>query len=203
MHTLTPSTHIALTGGYLEEMYAGAGGEILYRPFDSPFAIGAEGWYALKRDPATPLALGLRGDHTWTGHVNMFYDVPDTDITAYAKIGRFLGGDVGITGGAQTQFENGMKLRGYVTATNSDDKDVFDSDRNMIAGFQIAVPLGSVKFIPEGSEARVNIANIGRDDGQTLDTPYSLHDVTEPVSYRHLGRNWQEVQSPYPEDSRR
>ena len=67
----------------------------------------------------------------------------------------------------------------------------------------LAVPLGSVKFVPEGSEARINVAPIGRDDGQILDKPLSLYEVTEPVSYRHLGRNWQEVQSPYPEDARR
>lgn len=193
MHTITPSFHVAVTGGYLEEMYAGLGGEVLWRPHDSPFAFGLEGWGAMKRDPLTPLAMGLRGDRTWTGHVNMFYDIPDTDITAFAKVGRFLGGDVGVTGGAETQFENGMKIKGYVTATNSDDRDVFGSDRNVIAGLQLAVPLGSLRFIPEGSEARANIAPIGRDDGQILDKPLSLYEVTEPVSYRHLGRNWQEV----------
>ncbi len=195
MHTIRPGFHVAVTGGYLEEMYAGFGGETLYRPFDSPFAIGLEGWGAMKRDPMTSMALGLRGDTTWTGHVNMFYDIPDTDITAYAKIGRFLGKDWGVSGGAETQFENSMKLKAYITATNSDDKDVFGSDRNVIAGLQLSVPLGSLRFIPEGSEAKVNVAPIGRDDGQILDKPLSLYDVTEPVSYRHLGRNWQEVQN--------
>lgn len=195
MHTLTPNFHLAATAGYLEEMYAGFGGEVLYRPYDSPFAIGLEGWGAMKRDLNTALALGLRGDTKWTGHVNMFYDIPDTDITTYAKVGRFLGSDWGVSGGAETQFENGMKLKGYVTATHNDDKDVFGSDRNVIAGLQLAVPLGSLNFIPEGSEARLNIANIGRDDGQTLDKPLSLYDATEPTSYRHLGRNWQEVRN--------
>lgn len=203
MHTITPSFHVAVTGGYLEEMYAGFGGEVLYRPYDSPFAIGLEGWSAMKRDPYTELALGLRGDTAWTGHVNMFYDVPNTDITTYVKVGKFLAGDVGISGGAETQFENGMKLKGYVTATDSDDEDIFGSDRNVIAGLQLAVPLGSVKFIPEGSEARVNMAPIGRDDGQILDKPLSLYEATEPVSYRHLARNWQEVQNPRPEDAPR
>lgn len=203
IHTLTPNFHIATTAGYVEEMYAGIGAEALYRPFDSPFAIGLEGWGAFKRDPDSPLALGLRGDSTWTGHVNMFYDIPDTDITAYAKVGRFLGGDLGITAGAETQFENRMKIKGYVTATNSDDKDAFGSDRNVIAGLQLSVPLGALRFIPEGSEARARIGPIGRDDGQMIDKPVSLYDVTEPVSYRHLGRNWQEVHSPRPADDHR
>ena len=128
--------------------------------------------------------------------------MPDTDITTYVKVGKFLAGDVGISGGAETQFETGLKLKGYVTATDSNDKDIFGSDRNVIAGLQLAVPLGSVKFIPEGSEARVNMVPIGRDDGQLLDKPLSLYDVTEPVSYRHLDRNWQEVQNSRPVDVR-
>lgn len=202
IHTLAPNFHLATTAGYLEEMYAGLGAEVLYRPFDSPFALGLEGWGAYKRDPDSPLALGLRGDSTWTGHVNMFYDIPDTDITAYAKVGRFLAGDWGISAGAETQFENRMKIKGYVTATDSDDKDVFGSDRNIIAGLQLSVPLGALRFIPEGSAADVRIAPIGRDDGQMIDKPLSLYDLTEPVSYRHLGRNWQEVHATRPADDR-
>lgn len=193
MHTILPDTHVALTAGYLEEMYAGYGGEILYRPFDSPFAIGAEGWSVYKRDGTSFMALGIAPEARFTGHVNMFYDIPGTDITAFAKAGQFIGGDVGVTGGAQMQLASGMKAKAYVTATDSDDKDVFGGDRNLQAGFQLAIPLGNLKYIPQGSEARVNIAPIGRDDGGLIDKPLSLYDVIEPVTYRHLGRSWQEV----------
>ncbi len=193
MHTVRPDVHVALTAGYLEEMYAGYGGEILYRPFDSPFAIGAEAWSAYKRDGLSPLALDFYNDPALTGHLNLYYDIPDTDITAFAKVGRFLGGDNGVSAGAERQFDSGLKVKGFITATNSNDKDVFNSDRNVYGGFQISLPLGNLKFIPEGSAARVNIAPIGRDDGQVLNKPVSLYDVTEPMSYRHLGRNWQSV----------
>lgn len=194
MTTIIPDLHFAATAGYLEEMYAGIGGEILYRPFESPFAIGAEVWNVYKRDGMSTLALGLRGDDAWTGHVNMFYDIPDTDITTFAKVGKFIGGDVGATAGMETQFDSGLRVKGYITATNSGDKDVFGADRNIIGGLQIAMPLGDLRFIPEGSAAKANIAPIGRDDGQIIDKPTSLYDATEPMSYRHLGRNWQAVQ---------
>ncbi|PZQ46956.1 MAG: hypothetical protein DI551_04180 [Micavibrio aeruginosavorus] len=196
MHTILPDIHFAATAGILEEMYAGYGGEILYRPSASPFAIGLEGWNAFKRDPTAPLALGLRGDDaSWTGHGTLYYDIPNTDLTAYLKAGRFLGGDWGASGGAETQFDNGVKIKGYVTATNSDDKDVFGADRNVIAGLQLAIPLGGLKFIPEGSAARIKAEPMGRDDGQMLDKPLSLYEATEPMSYRRLGRNWQAVQN--------
>ncbi len=193
MKTIIPDFHLAITAGYLEEMYAGYGGEVLYRPFDSPFSIGAEAWQVYKRDGLSPMALYLTGESAFTGHLNLNYDIPNTDITAFAKVGQFIGGDVGVMGGAQMQFANGIKAKAFMTVSDSDDKDVFRSDRNIQGGFQLAVPLGNLKFIPQGSHVRTNIAPIGRNDGALLDKPISLYEVTEPMSYRHLGRSWQEV----------
>ena len=193
MKTPLPDFHMAITAGFLEEMYAGYGGEVLYRPFQSPFAIGAEAWNVYLRDPTMPLAAAfIPGDH-FTGHVNLFYDIPDTDITAFTKIGKFIGGDSGVSFGAQTQLNNGLKAKAFINITDMDSKDVFDSDRNVYAGMNVSIPLGSLKFVPQGSEARINMEPIGRNDGATLDKPVSLYEVTEPTSYRRLGRSWQEV----------
>ena len=53
--------------GYLEEMYMGTTGEILYRPFGKNWAIGAEANLALKRDPLSSFALLPNGDHILSG----------------------------------------------------------------------------------------------------------------------------------------
>ena len=45
-------------------------GEILYRPFNKRYAIGAEAWQAFKRDPNSSFNLALNGDHILSGHVN-------------------------------------------------------------------------------------------------------------------------------------
>lgn len=193
LKTPLPDFHMALTAGFLEEMYAGYGGEVLYRPFQSPFAIGAEAWNVYMRDPTMPLAAALVPGNLYTGHVNMFYEIPDTDITAFAKIGRFLAGDTGVSFGAQTQLNNGLKAKAFINVTDMDNKDVFDGDRNVYAGINISVPLGSLKFVPQGSEARMKMEPIGRNDGAILDKPLSLYEITEPMSYRRLGRSWQEV----------
>ena len=193
MKTPLPDLHFAATAGYLEEMYAGYGAEVLYRPFASPFAIGAEGWSVYKRDALTPLALGIFADPRFTGHANLYYKFPDSDLTAFAKIGRFIGGDFGVNTGAQMQLANGMTLKGSVSVTNSDDEDVFGGSRNLYAGLQLSIPFGDLRFVPQGSEARIKLAPIGRDDAALLDKPVDLYEITEPASYRHLGRSWQEV----------
>ena len=58
-HSFHSDLHLSLMGGYLEEMYGGAGGEILYRPHNARWAIGAESFLAFKRDPETSLNLGF------------------------------------------------------------------------------------------------------------------------------------------------
>lgn len=199
LRTPLPDFHFALTAGYLEEMYAGYGGEVLYRPFGSPFAIGAEAWNVYKRDPSQLLNLGVFADPRFTGHINFYYDVPDTDVTAFAKVGQFIADDFGVNAGAQMHLDNGMKIKGSVSVTDADDEDVFGGDRNLYAGIQLSLPLGSLPFVPEGSAARVSVTPLGRDDAALLDKPIDLYEVTEPASYRHLGRNWQAVQSPSPE----
>lgn len=192
MTTIRPDFHLALTAGYLEEMFAGVGGEVLYRPFESPFAIGAEFWRAYKREGDSIMALGIDGEARYTGHLNLFYDVPDSDITLFAKAGKYLGGDLGATAGIETNFRQ-VKVKGYVTATNEKDRDVFGKDTSYFGGLQLSLPLGNIPHVPEGSAARMKFEPMGRDAGQMLDKPVSLYETTEPMSYRHLGRNWQGV----------
>ncbi len=191
--TPLPNFHFAATAGYLEEMFGGYGAEVLYRPDQSPFSIGLEGWQVFKRDGTSTMALGMDTNGRTTALMNLYYDIPDTNITAFARAGKFIGGDMGVNTGVKMTFENGMKLGGSISFSNADNKDVFDSDRNVQAGLELTIPFGDMKFTPQGSEARLKTVQMGRDDAAILDKPIDLHDVTEPASYRHLGQNWQAV----------
>lgn len=188
--TLKPDLHVALASGYLEEMYAGTGGEILYRPFGRTFAVGAEAWHVYKRDPSTALNMGLRGDGAFTGHVNAWYEFPGTDLTLQARAGRYLGGDAGGGLSLTRRFENGASAAAFVTATDGADPDPFGGVTHVYGGLQLRLPLGSVPRIPEGSEIRFRAAQIGRDSGQALDPPLPLYEMTESMSYRHIGEYW-------------
>ncbi|MCB9990838.1 MAG: YjbH domain-containing protein [Rhodospirillales bacterium] len=193
MTTLKPDLHVSLKGGLLEEMYAGAGGEVLYRPFGKTFAIGAEAWQVFKRDPYAFLNLGLNGDHLMTGHIQGWYEFPNSDVTLHARIGRYLAEDFGGTLALSRQFENGAKMEAFVTATNAGDFDVFGGLTHLYSGVKLRLPFGHVKHIPEGSEIRLTAAPLGRDAGQALDTPMPLYEISEPLSYRHITRHWNDV----------
>jgi hypothetical protein len=193
LKTLKTDVHLALTAGQLEEMYGGFGGEILYRPFGKTWAIGADMYEALKRDPAYTLNLGYNGDHLLTGHVNAWYEIPQTNMTAQLRLGRYLAQDLGGTLALSNRFENGAALEAFVTTTDAADFDLFGGTTHVYSGVKFSVPLGSIKYIPQGSEARFTLAPFGRDAGQSLDPPVTLYDTTEAFSYRAVTHHWAEI----------
>jgi hypothetical protein len=192
-HTVAPDVHVALSAGALEEMYTGAGGEILYRPFGKTFAFGFEAWHVYKRDPASPMTINVMDIDYNTAFLNAWYEVPGTDMTLYAKAGRFLGEDDGISGGLEMNFDNGAKLAGFITATDRQEPDIFGGKTHLYGGLRLSLPFGSFRYIPDGSEIRVRAVPLGRDSAQELDKPLPLYEVTEPMSYRRIAQSWQAV----------
>lgn len=192
-HSFRPDLHLALLGGYLEEMYGGLGGEILYRPFGSRLAVGAESWLALKRDPLTAFNLGFNGDRLLTGHVNLWYDLPLWDVTARLSAGRYLAEDTGATLGLQKRFENGSLLEAFVTMTGLHDADPFGGAAHAYNGLRLSVPLGGYKHVPRNTDINVIAAPFGRDAGQRLENPLPLYELTQPFTAQHMARHWNDV----------
>ncbi len=193
LKTVKTDMHLALSFGHLEEMYAGTGGEFLWRPFGKTFALGAEGWLAFKRDPATAMHLALNGDHLLSGHVQGWYEIPQTPLTVQARIGRYLAEDVGGTLALSRDFENGATVEAFVTATDNADYDLFGGTTHVYSGLKFSMPLGNSKYLTEGSAIRLTAAPQGRDSGQALDSPLPLYELTQPLSYRSITQNWRKI----------
>lgn len=188
--SLNDDVFLSFSGGLLEEMFAGYGGEILYRPFGKTFAVGLEGWQVYKRDPSDMWGTAPSKEPRTTAHLNLFYELPNTGVTAYAKVGKYLGGDHGATLGLDHTFNNGIKLGGFVTASKEADYDTLGGATHFYSGVQLNVPLGHIPYVPEGSEIATTFHPLARDAGQFLDNPEPLYSVTEPMSYRSTSRSW-------------
>lgn len=182
--------HAMFAAGYLEEMYAGAGGEILYRPFGKTFAIGAEAWQVFKRDPWSVMAEGMNGDHVLSGHINAWYEVPDSNLTFHARAGRYLAGDWGGTLALRHNFTHGGHIEAFATATNDADFDPFGGITHIYSGLRLTMPVGNIKYMNKGNEIRVTAAQMGRRSGQALDRPLPLYDMTDSFSLRQIARDW-------------
>ena len=191
-HSFTPDIHIGGAAGYLEEFYGGAGGEILYRPFASRLAVGAELWHGFRRNPHRPFGF-YTGSRTTTAHINGWYDVPAHDVTLHAKAGRFLAGDLGLSLGVDKIFKNGATLRSAVTLGNEKDRDARGHASNTYHSVHLTLPLGGIPHIPAGSSIATTIAPLGRDIGQSLRSPLRLFDRTEKFTLDHMATHWSEI----------
>lgn len=193
-YSFSPETHMALAAGYLEEMYGGIGGEILYRPFGPRFAFGTDLWLAFKRDPETVMASGFTGDRLLTGHVNAWYDISGLDLTAQVRLGRYLAEDIGTTMALYKNFSNGAKIEGFITVTDQADFDLFGGVTHAYHGVRLSLPLGRIaKSERTWAQTRLAAMPFGRDTGQSLDAPLRLYELTEPFSYDHITRHWNHI----------
>lgn len=192
-HTSSPDLHIALIGGYLEEMYGGIGGEILYRPFKSRLSFGTDVWKAYKRDPHTDFHLGFTDRSVTTGHGNIWYDWPDYDFTLGFRAGRYLAGDIGGTVSLSKKFKNGSSISGFVTVTDQSDRNIYGEETQAHHGLQVSIPLGMYSLLPRNTTVQIKTAPLGRETGQSLDMPLSLHTLTDRLSYAHMSEYWNDI----------
>lgn len=185
--------HITGSTGYLEEMFAGYHGEVLYRPWGKNWAAGLDAAYVIKRDHDTLFHMGFADENRIAGNLNFYYEFPNTDMTFQTGIGRYLKGDTGATMALKNRFANGSHVEAFMTATGQKDVDAYGSESNFITGIRLSFPLGNIAYIPDGSSIDINAMPVGRDSGQKLDIAHPLYDMTEPLSYRHLSQKWPDV----------
>ena len=191
-HTIMPNLHSNIIAGYVSEHFAGYGGEILYRPFDKRFAIGADTWMVKKRDPYTFANLGTKDTSLFSAHVNAWYDIPKADITLGIKAGRYLAQDLGLSASLAKNFKNGASIEGYVSISDQSDPDLFGGKTSADHGIRVNIPLGGFKYTPN-THVRLTAAPFGRDIGQFVDNPFPLYEATEKFSLSHISKHWREL----------
>jgi hypothetical protein len=173
-------------GGILEEMYSGVGGEVLWRPFDKPYAIGVNVNAVQQRE--FDKMFGLRDYRTVTGHVSLYWATPWYDFDVAVHTGRYLAKDFGSTLEIQKRFANGWSVGAFATLTDVP-FDVFGEgsfDKGLI--FRIPFDLYSTKNTR--GAYRTIIRPINRDGGRMLDNwPGSLWENMRDTMSDRLRRN--------------
>lgn len=186
--TATPATdtHVSLNAGWLEEMYAGAGVQAVYRPFGSAFWAGVDAWALWRRDPASALNFQWTDDTRFSGHVRAGYDVPDTRFAVTLAAGRYLAGDTGATATLRYSFESGALVEAGLTWSNRREDDGFFRDSQFEPTLAARWPLGGSGH----RRAVTTLRQVGRDGGQMLDRPLPLEEASAAFSAREVIRDW-------------
>jgi hypothetical protein len=120
--------------GILEEMFAGVGGEVLYRPYDRRSAIGVS-VHKVKQRGYNQL-FSFREYETTTGHIGFHTNI--RDVYAQLLVGKYLAGDKGATLDLSRRFKSGFTLGIFATKTDVP-KEIF-GEGSFDKGFYFSIP---------------------------------------------------------------
>ncbi len=162
-------------GGLLETMFAGAGGEVLYRPSNSRFAVGADINYVQQRDFEQD--FGLRDYKVATGHVTLYAKTGFEGVLAQVKMGRYLAGDLGTTIDLSREFRNGVRIGAYATFTDVSSQQF--GEGSFDKGMYVLLPLDLLLPTRTRSVANLTYSPLTRDGGARLNRRYTLYDLTQ------------------------
>lgn len=185
---LNPAWHVSAYGGYLEQMFAGVGGEVLYRPLNSAFAYGLDINRVRQRD--FDGAFGMRDYEVTTGFASVYYDVEQhvpwlKGGLLTAQFGQFLAGDKGVHLSYQRRFDSGIVLGAFAAFTDMSTAEFGEGSFNK--GFFISMPFDLFTISPSRSRLNFGWTPLTRDGGQKLERNRSLWLLTDersPFLYR-------------------
>jgi hypothetical protein len=175
-----------VSAGIFEEMYGGFGGEILYRPFDKRWALGADINWVQQRDYNQ--RFSFRDYQTVTGHVNAYYQMPYHNILLKLSAGRYLAKDYGLTFDISREFDNGMRVGGFATFTDVSAEEF--GEGSFDKGIYISMPLDMLSTRSKRGSLGLGWRPLTRDGGQKLKINKRLYDIFGRQNRGALLDNW-------------
>ena len=163
--TVWRSTHARVYVGLLEEMFGGAGFEVLYEPFASRWAFGGNLNWVQQRN--YDKRFSFQDYDVMTGHVSAFYASPWFNLDFGLHIGQFLAKDQGYTFEARRSFDNGFSIGAFFTRTNVSALDF--GEGSFDKGLFMSVPYSLL--LPRNTRGRYStiVRSIERDGGRRLE----------------------------------
>ena len=174
-----------ITLGYLERMFGGVSGEVLWKPVESRLALGAELNYAMQRD--FDMGFGFRDYDILMGHVSAYYDFGN-GFQGQLDVGRYLAGDWGATVALDREFENGWRVGAYATLTDAP----FDAfgEGSFDKGIRITIPTEALIGQPSRNDMTTNLSSLARDGGARLNVDGRLYEVVRDGHVGDLENGW-------------
>jgi len=176
---LKPRLYGRLSVGYYEEMYGGVGGQLLYLPKQSSWAVDLTVDQLRQRN--IDGGFGFREYATTTAIAAFHYQVPQYGLTFTLRGGQFLAKDKGVRYEFKRRFRSGVRIGAWYTVT--DGKDITSpgspDDPYMDKGIFVSIPFGSMLTKDTRSVASFAISPWTRDVGQMVESPGDLYDIVE------------------------
>ena len=174
-----------VTAGYLERMFGGVSGEVLWKPVDSRLAVGAELNYARQRD--FDGEFGFQDYDVWTGHASLYYDFGQGYL-GQVDVGRYLAGDEGATVRFAREFANGWKVGAFATLTNVSAEDF--GEGSFDKGINFEIPLQWAIGQPTRTKFGTTIRPTTRDGGARLRVKGRLYERVRDDHRPEVAESW-------------
>ncbi|MFZ4380111.1 MAG: YjbH domain-containing protein, partial [Polynucleobacter sp.] len=171
---LADNHFVSAYAGYLEMMFAGVGGEYLWRPTSSKVALGID--VNRVRQRQFNVWTSMQNYAVTTGHLTTYWDTGVQDILVKASYGKYLAGDIGGTLDLSRVFANGVKVGAYATRTNVDYAQF--GEGSFDKGVYVSVPFDAFFARHSDSSANLLFTPLIRDGGAMLFRKYKLYDMT-------------------------
>ncbi|MBN2631263.1 MAG: YjbH domain-containing protein [Rhodobacteraceae bacterium] len=207
---LAPEVYGRVSLGYLERMFGGVSGEVLWMPTDKRWAIGAEVNYLAQRAPdqglgfKLPLSMYVTDGCTdpsfetgkcgakdsykvVTAHVSGYYKF-DNDFHVQVDVGQYLAGDIGATLSLKREFDNGWRVGAFVTKTDASAEE-FGSG-SFDKGITLEIPVTALLGKPSTKVRTTVLRPFGRDGGQKPDVDGRLYDSLRAYRETGLTEQW-------------
>jgi hypothetical protein len=180
-----PNLYGRVTAGYLERMFGGLSGEVLWKRPESPLALGIEINYAKQRE--FDLGFGFQDYDVVTGHVSAYYTLGG-GYNVQVDAGRYLAGDIGATLTVTREFANGWRIGAFATKTDVSAEDF--GEGSFDKGIRVVIPLNWVTGQPTQARVSTTIRPVQRDGGARLDVDGRLYDIVRGVHEPALDQQW-------------
>jgi hypothetical protein len=189
---ISPDIFTEVEAGLLEDMFAGAGGQMIWRPEDSRIAVGADLYHVWQR--GFDRLLDLRQYNVTTGHISIYYQSPWYGLNFNVHAGRYLAGDYGGTFELTRRFDTGVEVGAFATFTNVPFKEF--GEGSFDKGIIIRIPLEWGIPAHSTTVEDLTLRSLSRDGGQRLANDDSLYEETLRTSYGEIIRHTDDVTNP-------
>src|SRR6266853_2198982 len=168
-------TYARVSGGWLEQMYGGVGGQWLYVERGTPWAFDLSVEAVKQRD--FDGRFGFRDYQTVTALAAMHYKLP-YQSTFTMRTGRFLARDYGARFEIKRRFRIGMELGAWYTVTNAVDTGV-NPGNYRDKGVFVSIPFEALLPNDTRVVTGFSLSPWTRDPGQMVNSPVDLYQMLE------------------------
>ncbi|MEM9097818.1 MAG: YjbH domain-containing protein [Pseudomonadota bacterium] len=175
-----------ISGGFFERQFGGVGAEVLWKPANQSWGLGADVNYARQR--TTETLFSFQDYDIITGHASVYWDTGFYGLFGQIDAGRYLAGDYGATITVKRRFANGWEIGGFATFTDVP----FDEfgEGSFDKGLFITIPFNWFLPIETRTAFSTTLRPLTRDGGQRLEVANRLYPTVEDFDRQALRANW-------------